>query len=70
MKPPINEDQVFTTEGAAEMLGIRPGLLNEWRYLDKKDGLRRGPRPFWVGRLVRYRLSEIEAWLERSQPES
>lgn len=44
---------------AAEILGVKPQTLRDWRH-HKRYGL-----PFVrVGRLVRYRLADLEKWLE------
>ena len=50
---------LLTPKEAAEFLGIPEGTLAQWR------SQRRGP-PFikLELRLVRYRVSELEAWLE------
>ncbi|MBF4549251.1 helix-turn-helix transcriptional regulator [Pseudoclavibacter sp. VKM Ac-2888] len=66
--PGLPDDPLLTTEQAAEMLAIRPDLLREWKYLDLRDGGDRGPQAIKLGRLVRYRLSELEAWIGRHNP--
>lgn len=42
----------------AEEWGIPERTLAQWRYLDK------GPKYYRFGRHVRYRRSDIEAWLK------
>ncbi|MGW0841436.1 helix-turn-helix transcriptional regulator [Streptomyces sp. NPDC002787] len=42
----------------AEHLGVPVATLSQWRYL------RRGPRSIKVGRYVRYRWTDVEAWLD------
>jgi excisionase family DNA binding protein len=50
----LSEDQ------AAELLGVKPQTLSLWRSAGRYD------LPFVrVGRLIRYRLADLEAWLER-----
>jgi excisionase family DNA binding protein len=45
--------------GAAELLGVTPGTLSVWRCT------RRYALPYVkVGRRVRYRVSDLEAWLQ------
>ncbi|PPF39939.1 AlpA family transcriptional regulator [Pseudoclavibacter sp. AY1H1] len=56
-------EKFLTTDEAAALLNLRPGLLREWHYLDKQDGGSRGPKPRKFGRLVRYPVSAIDAWL-------
>ncbi len=52
--PLLNEDQ------ASEVLGVKPGTLQVWR------STKRYPLNYVkVGRNVRYRLSDIEAFLKR-----
>lgn len=44
---------------AAEVLGLSPGTLSVWRSTGRYQV------PFIkVGHLVRYRLSDLDAWLE------
>jgi excisionase family DNA binding protein len=51
-------DLLLTTETAAQLLGVAPQTLNDWRVDEV------GPAYIKVGRLVKYRLSDLEAWLE------
>lgn len=52
-------DQLLTPAEVAELLKLQPSTLVEWRRL------RKGPRHIRVGhRTVRYRRSDIDAWLE------
>jgi len=48
----------FKTEAAAEFLQIKPTTLEQWRWNGK------GPRFIKMGRCVRYRLSDLEAFIE------
>ncbi|AGP64918.1 hypothetical protein OEM_33830 [Mycobacterium intracellulare subsp. yongonense 05-1390] len=49
---------IMSTAGAAQLLGVSEGTLRYWRYMDQ------GPRSFRVGRHVKYRREDVEAWLE------
>ncbi len=50
--------ELLTTEEAARILGVKPQSLAVWRLHGEN-------LPFVkVGRLVRYRRSDIEKWLE------
>lgn len=50
--------ELLTTAEAAQVLGVQPQSLAVWR-------LRGENLPFIkVGRLVRYRRSDVEKWLE------
>jgi excisionase family DNA binding protein len=52
--------QILTTEQAAKLLGVRPQTLMNWR------STRRQRVPFIrVGRAVRYRRADVEAWLTK-----
>ena len=53
------------TKIAARVIGLGYRTLEQWRYLGK------GPAYFMVGRSVRYRRDELEAWLQnrRVEPE-
>ncbi len=49
----------FSTIDAADYLGITPGTLNVWRCT------KRHQIPYIkVGRLVKYRKSDLDKWLE------
>lgn len=51
--------QLLTPQQAAEYLGIDAGSLSVWR------STKRYPLPYVkVGRLVKYRLSDLEAFIE------
>ena len=50
-QPPVNET------GAAEVIGCAPRTLANWR------SQRRGPRFIRVGRLIRYRIEDLLAYL-------
>jgi predicted DNA-binding transcriptional regulator AlpA len=49
---------LLDSEEVAEILGIAPGSLQNWRV----RGI--GPRHVKVGQFVRYRPEEVEQWLE------
>lgn len=53
-KAMLNEDE------AAELLGIKPQTLAVWRCRGAND-----LKFVKVGRAVRYRLSDVEAWVEK-----
>jgi transposase len=60
----------FTETEAAELVGLSVDTLRSWRSRSRTTGHLIGPR--WTqlggragtGRLVRYRLADLEAWLE------
>lgn len=49
---------LFDTKVAADLMGINHLTLQNWRSTGKS------PRYVKVGRSIRYRLSDIKAWLE------
>lgn len=51
-------EPLLTVEDVAEWLGKPVGTLYQWRATN------RGPRGIKVGGHVRYRRSDVEAWLE------
>lgn len=57
----INDDPLMTTDEAAEYLGgLKPQTLALWRSQATHPDLRYIP----VGRFIRYRKSDLDAWLE------
>lgn len=54
-----NRDRLVTVQELAAYLGVPVSTLYQWRYR------REGPDGFRVGRHLRYRWSEVEAWIER-----
>lgn len=53
-------EQLLTVEQLAELCQVPRGTVYGWRYKHA------GPRSIKVGRHVRFRLSDIEAWLDRN----
>ena len=57
---PFKRPELFTSEQAAAYLGVSPGTLEVWRCT------KRYHIPFIkVGRLVRYRKSDLDSFLDR-----
>ena len=52
------EDRLLTTEEVAQYLSVPLSTLYQWRL--KKVG----PRGIKVGKYIRYRRADIEAWLD------
>ena len=55
---PSTFSQNLTTIEAARFLNLKPATLGQWRW----NG--RGPRFVKIGRACRYRLADLEAFLE------
>jgi excisionase family DNA binding protein len=53
-----NLPKFLTTDQAAELLTVSASTLEVWRYR------RTGPRFVKIGRSVRYRQSDVEAFIE------
>lgn len=51
-------DRLLSLRETAEYLGVTEHTIYQWRYQGT------GPTGLKVGGRVRYRLSEIEAWLD------
>ena len=52
-------DRLITVQELSDYLGVPVATLYQWRYR------REGPDGFRVGRHIRYRWSEVDAWIER-----
>ena len=57
--------ELLTTEAAAAVLGVRPQTLALWRSVNRYD-----LAYLKIGRLVKYRRADLEAFLERSRVET
>lgn len=54
-------DYLLTTSEAARLLGLPPQTLVNWRCTG------RYPLPFIrVGRLIRYRVTDLNSWIENN----
>lgn len=51
--------EVMDEFALAEFLGLTVATLRKWRWL------RSGPKFVKVGRLIRYRKADIDAWLDQ-----
>jgi predicted DNA-binding transcriptional regulator AlpA len=54
-------DELYNTETAAAFLGKPPTTLRQWRY----RGV--GPAYIHIERSVRYRRSDLDAWLDANR---
>jgi excisionase family DNA binding protein len=55
-----NANRLLTPDEVAEMLDVKPQTLAVWRCQKRQD------LPYIkVGHKIRYRLRDVEAWLER-----
>ena len=57
-------NELLTPDETAELLRVPVQLLYRWRYE------RRGPPSFKIGRYLRYRRAELEAWIDRQASSS
>jgi len=60
-----NETKAVTEQQAAEFIGMSRSFLRQGRMNGNREG--RTPAPPWlkIGRSVRYRLSDLDHWLEQ-----
>lgn len=54
----MDTPQLLDTDAAAAYLGLAAGTLRNWRH----KGV--GPRSISAGRAVRYRVADLDAWLD------
>lgn len=54
----MDQEPLLSGEEVAAYLGVPRPTLHQWRYRGE------GPRSIKVGRHVRYRKADIEAWLD------
>lgn len=55
--PPLDVSELMDERALAIKLGVSRSTLQSWRYAA------RGPRYLKIGRLVRYRCGDVEAFL-------
>ncbi len=51
---------LLTTEQVAQYLQVPVATLHQWRYRQE------GPRAYKVGRHLRWRQADVDAWLPRT----
>ncbi len=51
---------LLTTEQVAQYLQVPVATLHQWRYRQE------GPRAYKVGRHLRWRQADVDAWLART----
>jgi predicted DNA-binding transcriptional regulator AlpA len=54
----MSADQWLCTKEVAQIIGFSAATLKRWRAVGT------GPRHAVIGRSVRYRLRDVEAWLQ------
>ena len=58
LKSEIVATVLFNNKKAAEFLGLAPETLIRWRWANQ------GPRYLKIGKNVRYRFDDLQAWLD------
>lgn len=53
-----DHDRLLTPDQAASILAVQTKTLSHWRYTGE------GPAYTKVGRLVRYRRADLDAWVD------
>jgi excisionase family DNA binding protein len=56
-------EQLMSEQELADYLGMHVGTVRKWRRAGS------GPPVHWAGSKPRYRLSEVDAWLDRRPEE-
>ncbi len=56
--PPLGTDRLVSAQELATYLGVPIGTVYSWRYR------REGPPSMRIGRHLRYRWGEVQAWLD------
>lgn len=59
----MSDYRTYSTAEIAAILGLKECYLRKLRQLNK------GPRYSKLGRMVRYRKEDVEAWLQRAMVE-
>lgn len=59
----IDQDRLLDERAAAQILGCSPALLRKWRLFHT------GPAYCKIGRLVRYPLGELQAYMKTCRVE-
>lgn len=54
-------EKLLTVKEVAELLGVPVSTVYQWRYQGE------GPPSLKLGRHVRYRPSDVEAWLKEQE---
>jgi hypothetical protein len=62
--PDVSVDRLFNERAAANVLSCSVALLRKWRLFDE------GPAYCKIGRLVRYRQEDLNAFLEAKRVET
>mgnify|MGYP003114781027 FL=1 len=58
------QKEILTINDLCELLSVTPKTVHGWRY----RGI--GPTSFKAGKHVRYKRSDVEAWIEQNTQES
>jgi len=62
-------DQLLTTQQTSDYLQVSESFLRQGRMEGKREGRTPGPPFVRLGRAVRYRLSDLDAWLSEHRVE-
>ena len=55
-----DNDRLLTSKEVAELIGVKPGTLRQWRTKNRGPRYRKQPGPAQAP--VRYRAGDVEAW--------
>ena len=63
------DDKLFTEQQTSDYLQMSESFLRQSRMEGKREGRTPGPPFIRIGRSVRYRLSDLDAWLAEHRVE-
>ena len=63
------DDNLFTEQQTSDYLQMSESFLRQSRMEGKREGRTPGPPFIRIGRSVRYRLSDLDAWLAEHRVE-
>ena len=63
------DDKLFTEQQTSDYLEMSESFLRQSRMEGKREGRTPGPPFVRIGRAVRYRLSDLDAWLSEHRVE-
>lgn len=63
----MSDNIILNDKEAAKYLGLSESFLRQCRSVGNRQGIAKGPRYLKLGRAVRYKLSDLEEWIEENR---
>ena len=57
-------DRLLNLDDLCELLSVSPNTVYAWRSHGRAGTTDRGPKAYKIGRSLRWRRDDVEAWLE------